>query len=162
MLEPESNPSEGFTDHSDPDYPGMDVCLCCLFGDDEQSIGKLVLKSPSKSKPGTYKSCSPLAGASKIITSVTSHLSMGLNWDVISGDKSTRLVLESEESITIQVPVSQEGMNSPSFPTLVPLSPVSDNVLVTVKLPPKPLQAGNVQMAPSILFQKLTLCKIIH
>ena len=81
MLKPEFNPSEGFTDHSYPTYPGMDMCLYCLLGDDKQSIGIVILKSPSKSKPGANKSGSPLAGASKPVTSVTSHSSMGLDKD---------------------------------------------------------------------------------
>ena len=79
---------------------------------------------------------------------------MGLDWDVFGGDKSTRLVSESEESLKIQISVSPEGMSSSSFFTHVPLFPVSDNVLVTGKLPPKPLQAGNVQMSRQVIISE--------
>ena len=39
MLAPESNPEKGFTDNHNPDYPGMETCLYCLFGDDHHSAG---------------------------------------------------------------------------------------------------------------------------
>ena len=39
ILAPESNPSQGFTDKHDPDFPGMETCLYCLFGDEHRSAG---------------------------------------------------------------------------------------------------------------------------
>ena len=136
---PESNPSEGFTDNSDPDFPCMDLCLYCLYGDDEQFIYIGVKKSSVASNSGSNKNGSVPSSATEPAVFVTSHTSTGFDRVTLSRDKLDRLFSESGGDFKVIIPVDQEGKNSSISATIVSLCPSPDtgNVPVRVVLPPE-------------------------
>ena len=63
MLTPQADPQSGYTDASDPDFPGIDTCLYCLYGDEVES---LCSRGPSANVESPQGSKSSL-GASEIV-----------------------------------------------------------------------------------------------
>ena len=69
MLTSEANPQSGFTDASDPDYPGMDTCLYCLYGDEVQNVCSGGASANTESSQSPESSL----GANEIVAFTTCH-----------------------------------------------------------------------------------------
>ena len=63
MLTPQADPQSGYTDASDSDFPGIDTCLYCLYGDDVECVCSGGASANAESSQGSKSSL----GAGEIV-----------------------------------------------------------------------------------------------